>query len=209
MAINLSRFPVFSLGRNAVRMQRSAVWNFSRTFDTCDLSQQRGYKQKNYWQSRHTSWSQAGARSRPNYVPRRGQKTLSSRVMSNTPSLKQMEHFLTSNKMAFEHGHTSIIATCPVCAKKKAKEMKGVKDAKGDLTLYVNKTTGSHFCKQCGTSGSWKQLKVIRFIIPKILWAIMRISTRFYSLLIASVELGVCVCVFLCCCCCCCCCCFV
>ena len=209
MAINLSRFPVFSLGRNAVRMQRSAVWNFSRTFDTCDLSQQRGYKQKNCWQSRHTSWSQAVARSRPNYVPRRGQKTLSSRVMSNTPSLKQMEHFLTSNKMVFEHGHTSIIATCPVCAKKKAKEMKGVKDAKGDLTLYVNKTTGSHFCKQCGTSGSWKQLKVIRFIIPKILWAIMRIPTRFYSLLIASVELGVCVCVFLCCCCCCCCCCFV
>jgi len=66
-----------------------------------------------------------------------------------------MEHFLSARKIQFEHGHTSLIASCPFCAKKED----GVEKPKA-LTLYINKTTGSHFCKNCGSAGTWQKFKI-------------------------------------------------
>jgi len=66
-----------------------------------------------------------------------------------------MEHFLSSRKVLFQQGHTSLIASCPFCASKE----EGTDRAK-TFTLYINKTTGSHFCNNCGSSGSWRQFKM-------------------------------------------------
>ena len=85
----------------------------------------------------------------------RRQKTLSSSSLSHAPSTKQMEQFLASQELAFEHGHTSILATCPFCSPRGGKDK-----PQEDLSLYINKTTGSHVCKQCKSAGSWNQFKV-------------------------------------------------
>ena len=93
--------------------------------------------------------------SRPNspiQSHKRYQQTLSANFGSKLPSVKQIEHFLLNRKLRFEHGHTSILASCPVCGNKKETK---------DLTLYINKTTGSHFCKGCSSSGSWQEFKVM------------------------------------------------
>ena len=87
----------------------------------------------------------------------RNQQTLSSDFGGHLPNVKQMEHFLSSRKILFEHGHTSLIASCPFCAEKE----EGMEKPKA-LTLYINKTTGSHFCKGCGASGTWQKFKVIQ-----------------------------------------------
>ena len=88
----------------------------------------------------------------------RWQKTLSSSMLSHAPSVKQIEQLLVSKELEFEHGHTSILASCPFCARGTGKD----KIAKS-LSLYVNKTTGSHVCKHCKSAGSWEQFKVITF----------------------------------------------
>lgn len=84
-------------------------------------------------------------------------QTLSSDFGAHSPSVKQMEHFLFSRKILFEHGHTSLIANCPFCTSEKKD---GVEKPTA-LSLYINKTTGSHFCKNCGASGTWQKFKVI------------------------------------------------
>lgn len=83
-------------------------------------------------------------------------KILSSSAALNLPSVKQIEQFLSSKGIRFEHGHTSIVVACLSCAKKSESAGK-----KADLCMYINKTTGSHFCKNCGSSGSWRQFKVM------------------------------------------------
>lgn len=88
---------------------------------------------------------------------KRNQQTLSSDFGGHLPNVKQMEHFLSSRKILFEHGHTSLIASCPFCVEKE----EGMEKPKS-LTLYINKTTGSHFCKGCGASGTWQKFKVIQ-----------------------------------------------
>ena len=87
----------------------------------------------------------------------RNKQSLSSDFGAHSPSVKQMEHFLFSRKILFEHGHTSLIASCPFCASEKEDGM----EKPTTLSLYINKTTGSHFCKNCGTSGTWQKFKVI------------------------------------------------
>ena len=88
-------------------------------------------------------------------TPKRNHQTLPSDFGAHLPSLKQMEHFLSSRKVVFEHGHTSLIANCPFCA-----ATKEATDQERAFTLYINKTTGSHFCTNCGSSGTWRQFKV-------------------------------------------------
>ena len=87
---------------------------------------------------------------------KRGYQTLSSDFGAHLPNVKQMEHFLSNRKILFEHGHTSLIASCPFCAKD---DNEGIEKPKA-LTLYINKTTGSHFCKNCSASGTWEEFKV-------------------------------------------------
>lgn len=87
---------------------------------------------------------------------KRQQQTLSSDFGAHLPSLKQMEHFLSNRKILFEHGHTSLIASCPFCIKKEDASM-NVKD----YTLYINKTTGSYLCRNCDVSGTWQKFKVL------------------------------------------------
>ena len=88
-------------------------------------------------------------------IAMRNHQTLPSDFNAHLPSLKQMEHFLSSRKVLFQHGHTSLIASCPFCASKEEET-----DKPKTFTLYINKTTGSHFCNNCGSSGSWRQFKV-------------------------------------------------
>ena len=86
----------------------------------------------------------------------RHQQTLPSDFGVHLPSIKQIENFLSSRKVQFEHGHTSLIASCPFCPENS--------DATQKLkpkTLYINKTTGSHFCRNCGVSGTWQKFKVL------------------------------------------------
>ena len=104
---------------------------------------------------------------------KRNQKTLSTEFGVHLPSIKQMEHFLSSRKILFEHGHTSLIASCPFCDKKE----EGLEKSKA-LTLYVNKTTGSHFCKNCGVSGTWQQFKVI--YLHAVKWTLFRHASALY-----------------------------
>lgn len=85
----------------------------------------------------------------------RGHQTLSSDFGAHLPSVKQMEHFLSARKILFEHGHTSLIACCPFCM-----EGGDGSDKTKAFTLYINKTTGSHFCKNCNASGTWQKFKV-------------------------------------------------
>lgn len=87
---------------------------------------------------------------------KRQQQTLLSDFGAHLPSLKQMEHFLSNRKILFEHGHTSLIASCPFCIKKEDASM-NVKD----YTLYINKTTGSYLCRNCDVSGTWQKFKVL------------------------------------------------
>ena len=87
---------------------------------------------------------------------KRQQQTLSSDFGAQLPSVKQMEHFLSNCKILFEHGHTSLIASCPFCIKKEDASA-NVKD----YTLYVNKTTGSYLCRKCDVSGTWQKFKVL------------------------------------------------
>lgn len=87
----------------------------------------------------------------------RRQKTLSSGSSSHAPSTRQIEQLLLSKELSFEHGHTSILATCPFCASRKVTL---TDKTNKDLTLYINKTTGSHVCKRCRHTGSWEQFKV-------------------------------------------------
>ena len=86
---------------------------------------------------------------------RRGHQTLSSDFGAHLPSVKQMENFLSARKILFEHGHTSLIACCPFCTE----GGDGSEKTKA-FTLYINKTTGSHFCKNCNASGTWQKFKV-------------------------------------------------
>lgn len=86
---------------------------------------------------------------------KRHQQSLPSDFGVHLPSIKQIENFLSSRKVQFEHGHTSLIASCPFCPENS--------DATQKLkpkTLYINKTTGSHFCKNCGVSGTWQKFKI-------------------------------------------------
>jgi hypothetical protein len=87
-------------------------------------------------------------------------KVLSSSAAMNLPSIKQIEQFLSSKGIRFEQGHTSIVVACSSCSRTREKEGK-----KPEMSMYINKTTGSHFCKNCGRSGSWRQFKVILFIV--------------------------------------------
>ena len=90
----------------------------------------------------------------------RFKNTLSSSNETSTPTVKGIENFLKQKEIKFNHGHTTIVAECPFCAVGSArKERENYSNEL--LTLFVNKTTGSHVCNSCGTSGTWKQLKVL------------------------------------------------
>lgn len=150
MAYRLNRLLVLPLRPDLAKNART-TWSKCRLYCTCFIPQ--GQNEPKQCEP-----------NRRNYlVKRRGfiltfkrsQQTLSNEFGAHIPSLKQMEHFLSARKIQFEHGHTSLIASCPFCAKKED----GVEKPKA-LTLYINKTTGSHFCKNCGSAGTWQKFKV-------------------------------------------------
>lgn len=148
MAYRLNRMVLFPLCYDVAKNGRTA-WNSFRRCCTC---LQRHNEPKQFTlNNRNCLVKTRGVKQ----TARRNQQTLSSDFGAHLPSLKQMEHFLSSRKVLFQHGHTSLIANCPFCASKE----EGTDKAK-EFTLYINKTTGSHFCNNCGSSGSWRQFKV-------------------------------------------------
>ena len=86
---------------------------------------------------------------------KRSKITLSTSKDSWTQTIKSIESYLKQKEIKYNHGHTSIIAQCPFCALSKAQGGHGTA-----MTLFVNKTTGSHVCNSCGTSGTWNEFKV-------------------------------------------------
>ena len=150
MAYRLSRMLLFSLCSDVAKNGRN-TWNSFRSCCTCLQRPNDHPKQQFTVNSRNCLVNQSGVKQ----TARRNHKTLPSDFNAQLPSLKQMEHFLSSRKVLFQHGHTSLIASCPFCASKEEET-----DNAKTFTLYINKTTGSHFCNNCGSSGSWRQFKV-------------------------------------------------
>ena len=150
MAYRLNRMLLFSLCSDVAKNGRN-TWNSFRSCCTCLQRPNDQLKQQFTLNSRNCVVKSRGVKQ----ITRRNQQTLPSDFNAHLPSLKQMEHFLSSRKVLFQHGHTSLIASCPFCASKEEDT-----DKAKAFTLYINKTTGSHFCKNCGSSGSWRQFKV-------------------------------------------------
>ena len=87
--------------------------------------------------------------------------TLSSSVKEVSPqTVKSIESYFKHKEIQFQHGHTTIIAKCPFCHTISSSVSGTPGDNEGSFSLFVNKTTGSHVCNSCGTSGTWSQLKV-------------------------------------------------
>lgn len=106
-------------------------------------------------------------------IAQRSKNTLSSSIETSTPTVKNIEIYLKEKNVKFSHGHTTIIADCPFCAVGSAKKNKGTEDESRSRTLFVNKTTGSHVCNSCGTSGTWNQFKV-RFFMGDVGYDILQ-----------------------------------
>ena len=86
--------------------------------------------------------------------------TLSSSVKEVSPqTVKSIESYFKHKEIQFQHGHTTIIAKCPFCHTIASSVSGTSGDNQGSFSLFVNKTTGSHVCNSCGTSGTWSQLK--------------------------------------------------
>lgn len=134
-----------------VAKNKRTAWNSFRRCCTCGLQKQNNEPKQFTVNNRNCLVWTRGVKQ----TARRNHQTLPSDFGAHLPSLKQMEHFLSSRKVLFQHGHTSLIANCPFCATKE----EGTDKAK-TFSLYINKTTGSHFCSNCGSSGSWRQFKV-------------------------------------------------
>jgi len=149
MAYRLNRMLLFPLCSDVAKNGRN-TWNSFRSCCTC-LQRPNDQPKQFTSNNRNCLVKPRGVQQ----AARRNHQTLPSDFSAHLPSLKQMEHFLSSRKVLFQHGHTSLIASCPFCASKE----EGTDRAK-TFTLYINKTTGSHFCSNCGSSGSWRQFKV-------------------------------------------------
>ena len=149
MAYRLNRMLLFPLCSDVAKNGRN-TWNSFRSCGTC--------LQRPYDRPKQFTSNNRNCLVKPRGVQkavRRDHQTSPSDFSAHLPSLKQMEHFLSSRKVLFQHGHTSLIASCPFCATKQ----EGT-DKANTFTMFINKTTGSHFCNNCGSSGSWRQLKV-------------------------------------------------
>ena len=149
MAYRLNRMVLFPLCSDMAKNGRN-TWNSFRSCCTC-LQRPNDQAKQFTSNNRNCLVEPKGVKQ----AARRNHQTIPSDFSTHLPSLKQMEHFLSSRKVLFQHGHTSIIASCPFCASKEEET-----DKAKTLTLFINKTTGSHFCNNCGSSGSWRQFKV-------------------------------------------------
>ena len=149
MAYRLNRMLLFRLSSYVAKNGRN-TWNSFRSCCTC-LRRPDDQPKQFSSNNRNCHVIPRGVKQ----AERRNHQTLPSDFSTHLPSLKQMEHFLASRKVLFQHGHTSLIASCPFCASKEEET-----DKAKQFTLYINKTTGSHFCNSCGSSGSWRQFKV-------------------------------------------------
>ena len=150
MAYRLNRMLLISMCSDVAKSGRN-TWNSFRSCCTCLQRPNDQPKQQFTLNSRNCLVKPRDVKQ----SARRNHQTLPSDFNAHLPSLKQMEHFLSSRKVLFQHGHTSLIASCPFCASKEEET-----DRSKIFTLYINKTTGSHFCNNCGSSGSWRQFKV-------------------------------------------------
>jgi hypothetical protein len=94
--------------------------------------------------------------------PLNNMATLSSSGKEIFPqTVRSIESYFKQKEIQFQHGHTTIIAKCPFCATTSSRESRtSAIENQGSFSLFVNKTTGSHVCNSCGTSGTWNQLKV-------------------------------------------------
>lgn len=153
MVQSLSRVAWFFSWHKLAKNWRSS-WNSCRTCCTWLVSQQKIESQR--FTSSTTICVDAGT-TFASQIRKRIIHTLPGDFGEQLPSLKQIEHFLTSRKLTFERGHTSLIGNCPLCASK----AQSIEEKGNARTLYINKTTGSHFCKNCGLSGTWSQFKKI------------------------------------------------
>lgn len=152
MVQSLNRVTWFFSWHKLAKNWRSS-WNSCRTCCTWLVSQQKIESQR--FTSSTTICVDAGT-TFASQIRKRIIHTLPGDFGEQLPSLKQIEHFLTSRKLTFERGHTSLIGNCPLCASK----AQSIEEKGNARTLYINKTTGSHFCKNCGLSGTWSQFKV-------------------------------------------------
>lgn len=152
MVQSLNRVAWFFSWHQLAKNWRSS-WNSCRTCCTWLVSQQKIESQR--FTSSTTICVDAGT-TFASQIRKRIIHTLPGDFGEQLPSLKQIEHFLTSRKLTFERGHTSLIGNCPLCASK----AQSIEEKGNARTLYINKTTGSHFCKNCGLSGTWSQFKV-------------------------------------------------
>ena len=150
MAQSLNRIASFPLWYDLIKNGKSA-WNSCRSCCTW-LMHQRQIQSQLFTSSSRICV--VGSKSAAK-ITKRMHQTLPRGFDEQLPSSKQIEQFLSSRKLIFEHGHTSLIASCPLCANKEERS-----DNANERTLYINKTTGSHFCKNCGSSGTWSQFKV-------------------------------------------------
>lgn len=150
MAYRLNRMLLISMCSDVAKSGRN-TWNSFRSCCTCLQRPNDQPKQQFTLNSRNCLVKPRDVKQ----TARRNHQTLPSDFNAHLPSLKQMEHFLSSRKVLFQHGHTSLIASCPFCASKEEET-----DKAKIFTLYINKTTGSHFCNNCGSSGSWRQFKM-------------------------------------------------
>lgn len=149
MAYRLNRMLLFPLCSDVAKSGGN-TWNSFRCCCTC--LQRPDDQPKQFTSNSRTCLVKPR---RVKQFARRNHQTFPSDFSAHLPSLKQMEHFLSSRQVLFQHGHTSLIASCPFCATKEDET-----DKAKAFTLYINKTTGSHFCNSCGSSGSWRQFKV-------------------------------------------------
>jgi hypothetical protein len=93
-------------------------------------------------------------------VLRNNMATLSTSSKEISPqTVRSIETYFKHKEIQFQHGHTTIIAKCPFCVISSSGSGTS-EDNQGSFSLFVNKTTGSHVCNSCGTSGTWNQLKV-------------------------------------------------
>lgn len=150
MTYRLNRMMLFPLCSDVAKNGRN-TWNSFRSCCTCLQRPTNDQPKQFSLNNRNCLVKPTGVKQ----TAKRNHQTLPSDFSAHLPSLKQMEHFLSSRKVLYQHGHTSLIASCPFCASKE----EGT-DKPKTFTLYINKTTGSHFCNNCGSSGSWRQFKV-------------------------------------------------
>ena len=92
----------------------------------------------------------------------RNMATLSSSGKEISPqTVRSIESYFKQKEIQFHHGHTTVIAKCPFCASTTPGRVSRTSgNNQESFSLFVNKTTGSHVCNGCGTSGTWNQLKV-------------------------------------------------